>query len=255
MTGQEFRAIVDFEVRASFPRERAERIVREVLVHTPEERVPLLERICFLCGLWAPELIHPASLRAPVQEPLCRPCARACALASDEQAGGARPVAEMTLADVVRALRAAKRDYEKAVVHAERALATPPAAVCWSCGQRFDARPIVGGARPICSACVEVYRVGGSCPCCGYATLTERAAFNLCAVCFWEDDGQDDANAGDVRGGPNGALSLDDARRNYLSISASESRLLGQVRIPGAREPQLRRYEVRGGAAVRVPLV
>lgn len=254
MNGQELRAIVDFEVRASFPRDRAERIVREVLVHTPEARVPLPDRVCLLCGLWAPELIHPLSLRAPVQEPLCRPCARACALASDEQATGVRPAAEMTLADVVRALRAARHDYEAAVAQAERALSTPPASVCWSCGQRLEARPIVGGARPICSPCIEHYRVSGSCPCCGYATLSERSGYEICQVCFWEDDGQDDADAGDVRGGPNGSSSLDDARRHFLSLGASDRIGLAHVRRPGPREPQLRRYEVRGGAVVRVPL-
>jgi hypothetical protein len=30
------------------------------------------------------------------------------------------------------------------------------------------------------------------CPCCGFVTLGERSAFEICPVCFWEDDGQDD---------------------------------------------------------------
>ncbi|WP_328859368.1 CPCC family cysteine-rich protein [Streptomyces sp. NBC_00306] len=28
------------------------------------------------------------------------------------------------------------------------------------------------------------------CPCCGYVTLAERGSHEICAVCFWEDDGQ-----------------------------------------------------------------
>ena len=40
------------------------------------------------------------------------------------------------------------------------------------------------------------------CPCCGYKTLPERGGFELCPVCFWEDDGQDDADADTIRGGP-----------------------------------------------------
>jgi tRNA threonylcarbamoyladenosine biosynthesis protein TsaE len=68
------------------------------------------------------------------------------------------------------------------------------------------------------------------CPCCGNVTLPERGAFDICPVCFWEDDGQDDADADIVRGGPNGALSLTDARRNYTSIGAAEDRLLPFVR-------------------------
>jgi hypothetical protein len=26
------------------------------------------------------------------------------------------------------------------------------------------------------------------CPCCGYMTLDERGMFDICVVCFWEDD-------------------------------------------------------------------
>lgn len=53
------------------------------------------------------------------------------------------------------------------------------------------------------------------CPCCGHATLPERAAYEICPECGWEDDGQDDRDSGVVRGGPNGALSLDAARAAY----------------------------------------
>ncbi|TNL01225.1 hypothetical protein CYD30_28230 [Kosakonia cowanii] len=28
------------------------------------------------------------------------------------------------------------------------------------------------------------------CPCCGYLTLTERGAYDICPVCHWEDDGK-----------------------------------------------------------------
>ncbi|MBB6365897.1 hypothetical protein FHR56_001010 [Xanthomonas sacchari] len=52
-------------------------------------------------------------------------------------------------------------------------------------------------------------------PCCGYKALSERAAFEICAVCFWEDDGQDDNDADEVLGGLNGNLSLTQARANY----------------------------------------
>lgn len=31
-----------------------------------------------------------------------------------------------------------------------------------------------------------------SCPVCGYLTLNERDSFDICAICFWEDDGLDD---------------------------------------------------------------
>jgi hypothetical protein len=53
------------------------------------------------------------------------------------------------------------------------------------------------------------------CPCCGYPTLKQRGQNELCFLCDWEDDGQDDADASDVRGGPNGDLSLTEARANF----------------------------------------
>jgi hypothetical protein len=31
-----------------------------------------------------------------------------------------------------------------------------------------------------------------SCPVCGYLTLDERNTFDICGICFWEDDGIDD---------------------------------------------------------------
>ena len=55
------------------------------------------------------------------------------------------------------------------------------------------------------------------CPCCGYLTLHERGAYEICRLCWWEDDGQDDPHAEEVRGGPNGDVSLADARRNFRS--------------------------------------
>ena len=74
------------------------------------------------------------------------------------------------------------------------------------------------------------------CPCCGCRTLTGRAAFQMCPVCWWEDDGQDDADADVVRGGPNGALSLTDARANWLRVGASDARFADKVRPPAADE-------------------
>ena len=75
-----------------------------------------------------------------------------------------------------------------------------------------------------------------ACPCCGFLTLPDRDMFELCPVCFWEDDGQDDADAEVVRGGPNGPLSLAQARDNYLAFGACERAFLGQVRAPWRHE-------------------
>ena len=75
-----------------------------------------------------------------------------------------------------------------------------------------------------------------ACPCCGYLTLGERGGFEICAVCFWEDDGQDDHDADVVRSGPNGGLSLSDARRNFGLVGACEERFIYNVRPPESRE-------------------
>jgi hypothetical protein len=75
-----------------------------------------------------------------------------------------------------------------------------------------------------------------ACPCCRCRTLRERAGFEICPVCFWEDDGQDDADADEVRGGPNGDLSLTEARANYLVFGACEERLVDKVRAPAPEE-------------------
>jgi hypothetical protein len=54
----------------------------------------------------------------------------------------------------------------------------------------------------------------------------------MCPVCYWEDDGQDDADADIVRGGPNGSLSLSEARRNFAEVGASDLLHVGSVRPP-----------------------
>ncbi|MGX1199098.1 CPCC family cysteine-rich protein [Parvibaculum sp. MBR-TMA-1.3b-4.2] len=53
------------------------------------------------------------------------------------------------------------------------------------------------------------------CPCCGYPTLEERGGYDICGLCNWEDDGQDDPHADEVWGGPNGGYSLTEARANF----------------------------------------
>src|ERR1700744_1558861 len=65
-----------------------------------------------------------------------------------------------------------------------------------------------------------------TCPCCGYPTILERAAFEICSLCAWEDDGQDDnphrpeslhdfAGPDAVVNGPNHDYSLAEARQNF----------------------------------------
>ena len=69
------------------------------------------------------------------------------------------------------------------------------------------------------------------CPCCHCRTLAQPAAFIICPVCFWEDDGQGGADADEVRGA-NGNLSLTVARQNYIRHGACDRKFLPNVRPP-----------------------
>lgn len=75
------------------------------------------------------------------------------------------------------------------------------------------------------------------CPCCSFLTLDMRGCFEICPVCFWEDDGQDDDDADRVRGGPNGRLSLTEARKNFRALGASDERRTKFVRASAERVP------------------
>ncbi|WP_263373095.1 CPCC family cysteine-rich protein [Granulicella aggregans] len=70
------------------------------------------------------------------------------------------------------------------------------------------------------------------CPCCGFRTLHQKGGDDICPVCYWQDDGQDDSDADIVRGGPNNLLSLSEARRNFAEIGASDLLFIGNVRAP-----------------------
>jgi hypothetical protein len=60
-----------------------------------------------------------------------------------------------------------------------------------------------------------------ACPCCGSCTLGNRGDYDICSVCWWEDDGQDNENADINRGGPN-RVSLTRARLNFLKEGIAE---------------------------------
>lgn len=70
------------------------------------------------------------------------------------------------------------------------------------------------------------------CPCCGHRTLEAPGAMALCPVCWWEDDGQEDSDASEIRLTVNGHLSLTQARASYLHCGAADPRFLPYVRQP-----------------------
>jgi hypothetical protein len=74
------------------------------------------------------------------------------------------------------------------------------------------------------------------CPCCGFLTLEEEppGTYDICEVCFWEDDPVqfDDP---DFVGGANN-VSLNVAKQNFARLGASELEFRKNVRPPRPEE-------------------
>jgi hypothetical protein len=72
------------------------------------------------------------------------------------------------------------------------------------------------------------------CPCCGYYTLLQRGEYDICKVCFWEDEYRrlqyGEAPEGITTGANRVPLEL--ARKNFLAFGATQRRLLPHVRPP-----------------------
>lgn len=85
-----------------------------------------------------------------------------------------------------------------------------------------------------------------TCPCCGYITLTEPRAYEICRICFWEDDLVQFEDP-DYAGGAN-RVSLRQAQVNYQQFGACEPESRGNVRPPepdDRRDPTWRPMENR----------
>ncbi len=69
------------------------------------------------------------------------------------------------------------------------------------------------------------------CPCCSYLVFAEApGSYDICPICFWEDDAVQLRYA-DSDGGAN-RVSLLEGQRAYAAIGASEGRFLTHVRQP-----------------------
>lgn len=67
------------------------------------------------------------------------------------------------------------------------------------------------------------------CPCCGYRTLRKRGEYEICPVCFWEDDGSLEA---DLFSGAN-RMTLRSARQNFERFGAFADVARQHVQIDG----------------------
>ena len=76
------------------------------------------------------------------------------------------------------------------------------------------------------------------CPCCGCLTLDENKAWEICPVCFWEDEGgiyDGDTVKTDVMSVPN-HMTLSQARENFRRFGACEESMIKNARKPDESE-------------------
>ena len=75
-----------------------------------------------------------------------------------------------------------------------------------------------------------------ACPCCGYKTFREKpnGSYNICEVCFWEDDPIQLADP-NYEGGAN-QVSLRQGQKNFAKFGACEREMIKNVRQPSNLE-------------------
>jgi hypothetical protein len=69
-----------------------------------------------------------------------------------------------------------------------------------------------------------------ACRCCGFLTISEHGNYEVCKVCFWEDD-PIQAREVDYRGGAN-EMSLNEAKESFKLLGAVSKNYLQFVRQP-----------------------
>lgn len=83
-----------------------------------------------------------------------------------------------------------------------------------------------------------------ACPCCGYKTFIEQpnGNYDICEVCFWEDDPiqLDDPN---YEGGAN-RVSLRQGQKNFIEFGACEIEMIKNVRQPTKDEQRDKNWKL-----------
>ena len=80
------------------------------------------------------------------------------------------------------------------------------------------------------------------CPCCDYFTLEQGCDYEICPVCFWEDD-YFGFEAPDEPSGANHGLTLREARNNFIQYGVCALEFKDKVLQVSEREGF--RYELR----------
>lgn len=72
------------------------------------------------------------------------------------------------------------------------------------------------------------------CPCCGFYTLdVENPKYDICPVCFWENDPFQTKNPDEA--GAN-VVSLNEGQDNYRKYGACDLRMMSKTRAPRLEE-------------------
>ncbi len=86
------------------------------------------------------------------------------------------------------------------------------------------------------------------CPCCGFLAFEEPpGSFEICGICFWEDDAVQLEYATTLAGGAN-KVTLRDAQVNFVKYGAGEPEMVKHARKPGLsdkRDPHWRPIDLR----------
>lgn len=72
-----------------------------------------------------------------------------------------------------------------------------------------------------------------TCPCCGYKTLQTKGEYDICSICFWEDDPYQRDEIKESGANP---ISLIEAQRNYADFGACERDMLENIRKPNSHD-------------------
>ncbi|MFS0689959.1 CPCC family cysteine-rich protein [Sporosarcina sp. 179-K 8C2 HS] len=75
-----------------------------------------------------------------------------------------------------------------------------------------------------------------TCPCCGYKTLEAEppGTYDICSICFWEDDGVQYQDP-DYEGGAN-EVSLKQAQQYFIEFGACDEGSIKFVRKPNQED-------------------
>ena len=96
-----------------------------------------------------------------------------------------------------------------------------------------DTQQQVVAARRLLCAGQRQRQVMYQCPCCDHFTIGAPGQYDICLVCYREDDGLD-VDEIDEHSGPN-HLSLREGRRNFAQIGACDQKAVAHVLAPKKR--------------------